>query len=276
MSYESVILRHAASFHWNRQDGQLTELLPGSSEYMTIHSQVHQALVGSGRTISRIVRVKNLIDFGQFLVREQFLVCQNGNTKYFRVRRFISLNAANLQEALKYNLDPRRCNLSNLQFESQVLGSVSGWPHEDRIVLVVQVLTCNPLQGTIYPDKSLDYFIEYVGIYPEVEDAVMVNVRVIPEMGAFVHLLAYNNTEGMSLLSDVEDVEKCTERFGKAKTMNSILRHVTESDELLEELDPKTAWHFEEKAELEKPEVAGNDDDEEAQEGQLYSEGEQG
>ncbi|ENN72767.1 hypothetical protein D910_08246 [Dendroctonus ponderosae] len=69
-------------------------------------------------------------------------------------------------------------------------------------------------------------------------------------MGAFVHLLAYNNTEGMNLSKrrvSVEDVEKCTERFGKAKTMNSILRHVTESDELLEELDPKTAWHFEEK-----------------------------
>lgn len=45
---------------------------------------------------------------------------------------------------------------------------------------------------------------------------------------------------------------KCTERFAKAKAVNSILRHVAEllkfeTDEQLEELYQKTAWHFEEK-----------------------------
>lgn len=49
-----------------------------------------------------------------------------------------------------------------------------------------------------------------------------------------------------------EDVEKCTERFAKAKAVNSILRHVAdilkfETNEQLEELYQKTAWHFEEK-----------------------------
>lgn len=49
-----------------------------------------------------------------------------------------------------------------------------------------------------------------------------------------------------------EDVEKCTERFSKAKAVSSILRHVAdllkyETDEQLEELYTKTAWHFEEK-----------------------------
>ncbi|KAK3930139.1 Eukaryotic translation initiation factor 2 subunit 1, partial [Frankliniella fusca] len=127
--------------------------------------------------------------------------------------------------------------------------------------------------------------------YPEVEDVVMVNVRSIAEMGAYVHLLEYNNIEGMILLSELsrrrirsinklirvgktepvvvirvdkekgyidlskrrvspEDVEKCTERFAKAKAVNSILRHVAEllnyeTDEQLEELYQKTAWHFE-------------------------------
>ncbi|XP_076230759.1 eukaryotic translation initiation factor 2 subunit alpha [Calliopsis andreniformis] len=129
--------------------------------------------------------------------------------------------------------------------------------------------------------------------YPEVEDVVMVNVRSIAEMGAYVHLLEYNNIEGMILLSELsrrrirsinklirvgktepvvvirvdkekgyidlskrrvsaEDVEKCTERYAKAKAVNSILRHVAEllhydSDDQLEELYQKTAWHFEKK-----------------------------
>ncbi|KAJ3240429.1 hypothetical protein HDU81_003828 [Chytriomyces hyalinus] len=39
--------------------------------------------------------------------------------------------------------------------------------------------------------------------YPEVDDLVMVNVRQIAEMGAYVHLLEYNNTEGMILLSEL-------------------------------------------------------------------------
>ncbi|XP_023014631.1 eukaryotic translation initiation factor 2 subunit alpha [Leptinotarsa decemlineata] len=129
--------------------------------------------------------------------------------------------------------------------------------------------------------------------YPEIEDVVMVNVREIAEMGAYVRLLEYNNIEGMILLSELsrrrirsinklirvgktepvvvirvdkekgyidlskrrvsaEDVEKCTERFAKAKAVNSILRHVAEllnyeNDEQLEELYQKTAWYFEEK-----------------------------
>lgn len=39
--------------------------------------------------------------------------------------------------------------------------------------------------------------------YPEVDDVVMVTVRSIAEMGAYVHLLEYNNIEGMILLSEL-------------------------------------------------------------------------
>ncbi|KND04932.1 eukaryotic translation initiation factor 2 subunit alpha [Spizellomyces punctatus DAOM BR117] len=39
--------------------------------------------------------------------------------------------------------------------------------------------------------------------FPEVDQLVMVNVRQIAEMGAYVHLLEYNNIEGMILLSEL-------------------------------------------------------------------------
>jgi len=49
-----------------------------------------------------------------------------------------------------------------------------------------------------------------------------------------------------------EEVKKCEDKFNKAKTVNSILRHVAEvlnysSDDQLEELYEKTAWYFDEK-----------------------------
>lgn len=39
--------------------------------------------------------------------------------------------------------------------------------------------------------------------YPEIDDIVMVNVRSVAEMGAYVHLLEYKNIEGMILLSEL-------------------------------------------------------------------------
>ncbi|KAI9208598.1 eukaryotic translation initiation factor 2 alpha subunit-domain-containing protein [Polychytrium aggregatum] len=43
----------------------------------------------------------------------------------------------------------------------------------------------------------------YENKYPEADDLVMVNVRQIADMGAYVHLLEYNNIEGMILLSEL-------------------------------------------------------------------------
>jgi len=39
--------------------------------------------------------------------------------------------------------------------------------------------------------------------YPEIDDLVMVQVKRVAEMGAYVHLLEYNNIEGMILLSEL-------------------------------------------------------------------------
>ena len=43
----------------------------------------------------------------------------------------------------------------------------------------------------------------YKNRFPEIDDVVTVNVRSIAEMGAYVHLLEYNNIEGMILLSEL-------------------------------------------------------------------------
>lgn len=107
----------------------------------------------------------------------------------------------------------------------------------------------------------------YENQYPEVDELVMVNVRSIAEMGAYVSLLEYNNQEGMILLSELsrrrirsinklirvgknevvmvlrvdkekgyidlskrrvspEDVMKFEDKYNKAKTVHSMLRHV--------------------------------------------------
>jgi len=107
----------------------------------------------------------------------------------------------------------------------------------------------------------------YEARYPEVDELVMVQVRQIAEMGAYVKLLEYDNIEGMILLSELsrrrirsiqklirvgrnevvvvlrvdkekgyidlskrrvspEDITKCEERYMKARTVASIMRHV--------------------------------------------------
>merc|ERR1719210_3097258 len=50
-----------------------------------------------------------------------------------------------------------------------------------------------------------------------------------------------------------EDIERCTEKYSKAKAVNSIVRHVAEilgikTNEELEDLYRKTAWYFETRA----------------------------
>jgi translation initiation factor 2 subunit 1 len=116
----------------------------------------------------------------------------------------------------------------------------------------------------------------YEARYPEVDELVMVQVRQIAEMGAYVKLLEYDNIEGMILLSELsrrrirsiqklirvgrnevvvvlrvdkekgyidlskrrvspEDIIKCEERFMKARTVSSIMRHVASR---LPTLDP--------------------------------------
>lgn len=123
--------------------------------------------------------------------------------------------------------------------------------------------------------------------FPEVDDVVMVNVRSIQEMGAYVNLLEYDNIEGMILLSELsrrrirsinklirvgrnecvvvlrvdkdkgyidlskrrvsgEEIKKCEEKYNKAKTVHSILRHVADQQKYdLNKLYEETVWKLE-------------------------------
>lgn len=67
--------------------------------------------------------------------------------------------------------------------------------------------------GTLYNEGTLRLYLQkdkknlecrfYETEYPELESLVMVNVRSIADMGAYVSLLEYNNIEGMILLSEL-------------------------------------------------------------------------
>jgi translation initiation factor 2 subunit 1 len=120
--------------------------------------------------------------------------------------------------------------------------------------------------------------------YPEVDDLVMVRVKSITEIGAYVSLLEYDNSEGLILSSELsrkrirsisqlirvgrteavvvlrvdpekgyvdlskskvapEDIPKCEEKYNKAKTVHSIMRHLAEvTDQPLEGLYEAIGW----------------------------------
>ncbi|CAE6539912.1 unnamed protein product [Rhizoctonia solani] len=61
-------------------------------------------------------------------------------------------------------------------------------------------LGCDAVLECSFPHSIMRY---YQQKYPEVDDLVMVQVRQIAEMGAYVKLLEYDNIEGMILLSEL-------------------------------------------------------------------------
>ena len=73
--------------------------------------------------------------------------------------------------------------------------------------------------------------------FPELEDVVVVNVKSIAEMGAYVTLLEYNNAEGMILLSElsrrrIRSINKLV-RVGRNEYV-VVIRVDTEKGEALE------------------------------------------
>ena len=124
----------------------------------------------------------------------------------------------------------------------------------------------------------------YKNQYPEVEDLVIVRVKSVQEMGAYVELMEYDGIEGMILLSELsrrrirsinklirvgkqevvvvlrvdkekgyidlskrrvspEDIAACEEKYNKSKTVHSILRNVSETQNVkLQQLYEQFGW----------------------------------
>jgi translation initiation factor 2 subunit 1 len=80
-------------------------------------------------------------------------------------------------------------------------------PESNKIVTGAEPATLDDADGSfrLYladDKKNLDCRF-YEVQYPEIESLVMVNVRTIADMGAYVSLLEYNNIEGLILLSEL-------------------------------------------------------------------------
>lgn len=80
---------------------------------------------------------------------------------FFEVRRFISVPNDKLKAALDYNLDPRRLN-SGLDDQLHLFTHLRDFDVNSHTVLVVKVITSKPYDDTFIPERSSEYYIEYI------------------------------------------------------------------------------------------------------------------
>ncbi|KAJ8941702.1 hypothetical protein NQ318_023298 [Aromia moschata] len=155
---QNVIMKYAPEY-WEKNymdPSTRIKLHSTSEEFDEVSSCVGQAVRQKNLRIISIKRYQNIFDFGQYIIREQLMAMANPKSTYYRVRRFITVKSFQLDRALEYNLDPRRCDITSLVFRKQVLCAF------DDILLVVQVLTDRPKASEITPINSTEYFIEYI------------------------------------------------------------------------------------------------------------------
>ncbi|XP_018333339.1 uncharacterized protein LOC108742571 [Agrilus planipennis] len=129
------------------------------AEYDKISDILSKAANDYHHQLRRLERVQNVYAYGQFIVREQFFINNAPLSTCYRVQRFYVLRKIYLEDAIEYNLDPRRIGVgtTTITFLSKI-----NFVPDDHVVLVLKVLTYNPNQDSITPERSSDYFIEYV------------------------------------------------------------------------------------------------------------------
>ncbi|RZB39307.1 uncharacterized protein BDFB_004783 [Asbolus verrucosus] len=123
---------------WDGSSQETVKLSKFTAEYRQVEYELRQAFAECP-SASSIIRVQNIHDYGQFLIREQLLVAES-STQYYRVRRYIQISGTYLNEVSKYNLDPRRCGLgSSLTFRKTLTNL-----DINKLICVVVVLTTVP------------------------------------------------------------------------------------------------------------------------------------
>ena len=89
----------------------------------------------------------------------------------------------------------------------------------------------------------------YEAKYPEVDDVVMVQVKSIAEMGAYVSLLEYNNIEGMILLSElsrrrIRSITKLIKvRSPQSPLLNALAKDRHRSGQTMKQIERKVCFY---------------------------------
>lgn len=87
---ERTVLRYAPSY-WDTSyeyDRQF-ELNQSSEEFNRIRHQVRQAMGNNNLSVNQILRVQNIHDYGQFLIKQQLMAVDKSYKNYYRVNKFI-------------------------------------------------------------------------------------------------------------------------------------------------------------------------------------------
>lgn len=71
--------------NWELFCGEQTVIGKNTTEYFKIKEILDTAQTNCKRTLSRLVRVQNINQFGQYLLREQFIMAVDKSVNYYRV-----------------------------------------------------------------------------------------------------------------------------------------------------------------------------------------------
>ncbi|KRT81649.1 hypothetical protein AMK59_5056 [Oryctes borbonicus] len=151
MNLEQRMFYEKLPTNWQERNGNYNEIFDinrGSQEFEQVEDLIKI------QSITKVQRVQNCNFYCQFICRREYLA--RTSNQYYSVRRFIQISNCYLQDALNYNLDPRRLNVGELVLQQQL-----NYIGCNQVALIVNVLTDNPHSNS-KPKRNTDYYIEYI------------------------------------------------------------------------------------------------------------------
>lgn len=152
--------------YWHRTTNICKVKVSQSDELIVINKMIKKAL-NEEMEVESLVRHQNLYTYGQFLIRKQALV-QEGST-YYEVRRFIVIPKSREYDAVKSNLDVRRFQ-PNSRRQLLMCSDIDNFDVNSDCLLVISIVTNNPNEKYFEPQRSSDYYIEYVATLKDVSN----------------------------------------------------------------------------------------------------------